>query len=93
MILSERKNSFDIPHTSSCIIHTRGVIKDRSIVSITSPIFSSTNFTSRSINMSDQFDVPIRILNGDEFMINNNDVEGTLVCNDNDIFNMFVIVK
>lgn len=93
MILSYIKNVCDIPHTSTCIIHTKGIIKDGSMVSITSPIFSSTNFTSRSINMSDRFDVPIHISNNEGYIINDNTLEGTLVCNDNDIFNIFAIVK
>lgn len=93
MLLSNNKNTFNVPHTSTCIIHTQGVIKDGSIVSVTSPIFASTNFTSRSINMSDRFNVPVRISNKSEYIINNGELKATLICNDNDVFSMFVIIE
>lgn len=93
MLISSEANTFSIPHTSTCIIHTKGVIKDKSIVSITSPIFSSTNFTSRSINMSAKFDIPIRVLNKEGYITNVDKIEATLVCNDNDVFNMHVLIN
>jgi hypothetical protein len=93
MILSYRNDKFSIPHTSTCVIHTQGVIKDGDSVTVTSPIFASTNFTSKSINMSDRFNVPIRILNDNGYITNDGEYYATLVCNDNDVFNMFVRVQ
>lgn len=94
MILSYKNNVSDIPYSSSCVIHTKGVIYDGDIVSITSPIFTSTNFTSKVINTSERFNVPIRI-DGSRTIVNDNDagLKASLICDDNDIFNMYVKVN
>lgn len=91
MILSYRNEKFTIPHTSTCIIHTPGIISNGDIVTVTSPVFASTNFTSKAINMSDRFDVPIRFTNDQVHITNDGgELRGTLVCDDNDVFNMYV---
>lgn len=93
MILSYRKDTFTIPHTSTCVIHTLGKISDGDTVTVTSPVFSSTNFTSKAINMSDRFDVPVKVMNNTGYIINESDgLNATLVCDDNDVFNMYVRV-
>ena len=93
MLLSRKTDSFGIPHTSTCVIHTTGVINDGDTIEVTSPVFSSINFTSKAINMSDSFKVPVRILNEDRQVTNNEEdgsYYGTLVCDDDDVFGMYV---
>ncbi len=93
MLLSRKNDSFGIPHTSSCVIHTKGIIKDNDTVEVSSPVFASINFSSKAMNMSDRFEVPIRILN-DTRTVENNEPDGsfigTLVCDDDDVFGMYV---
>lgn len=91
MLLSYRDDVFTVPHTSTCIIHTTGEIKDGDVITISSPVFASTNFTTGSINMRDRFDVVVRIPSG--IFINDKpdgECKATLVCDDNDVFNMYV---
>ena len=93
MLLSRKTSSFGIPHTSTCVIHTAGVIKDNDTIEVSSPVFASINFTSKAINMSDTFKVPIKILNDDGYIINNEEdgsYTATLVCDDDDVFGMYV---
>ena len=83
---------------SECLIHTTGTISDGDSVSVTSPVFASMNFTSGAINTSDAFDVKIRFSpatresEGETMYIPDTigDVFGTLHCEDNDTFNMYV---
>lgn len=92
MLLSYNNDNFQIPHTSTCVIHTIGDIHDGDTITITSPIFTSTNYKSKAINMSDRFEVLVK-LTGSKSVVHNNSEDtlyGTLVCNDNDVFNMFV---
>ena len=75
---------------------TTGTICDGDTVTVTSPIFSSIDFTSGCFNVTSTFEVPIKIQNDDkQIVIDHNaySVGGypsTLVCDDNDIFNMYV---
>ena len=91
MLLSNRNDKFVVPHTSTCIIHTKGIINDGDIITVTSPVFSSTNFTTKSINLSDRFDVIAKV-SSKTFDIDKDDGKctGTLVCDDNDVFRMYV---
>ena len=91
MLLSYRNDSFKVPHTSTCIIHTTGIINDGDVIEVTSPIFASTSFSSRAINMSDRFNVVARVSSGS--VVNTDNMEGTLVCDDNDVFNMYVRIQ
>ncbi len=92
MLLSHRDDSFSIPLTSTCVIHTKGPIRDGDIIEITSPIFASVNFSSKAIHMSDRIKVVAHIeFDGIlEREPNEGELRGTLVCKDNDIFNMYV---
>lgn len=92
MLLSNKASEILIPHTSICVIHTTGVICDGDEITITSPIFASTNLISKSINLSDRFIVKVKIINKESIENNLPDGEfmGTLVCDDNDVFNMYV---
>ena len=97
MILSYRREDYPVPLTSKCLIHTTGLISDGDSVSVTSPVFASINFTSKAINTSDQFDVPIRFSpellssKGNSITISE-EIYGTLHCEDNATFNMYVTI-
>lgn len=95
MLLEYSSNDFKIPHTSTCRIMNTGFIKDGDNVTITSPIFSSIDFTSGAFNVQSTFEVPIRIQNSVGYIelpedTTNVGYPSTLVCDDNDIFNMYV---
>lgn len=94
MLLQNRDMTIKVPHTSTCIIKTRGHINDGDIVEIISPVFASANFQTGSITMTESFNFPIRILTESRFVENPNaDMQATLVCDDNDVFNMYVRVQ
>lgn len=94
MLLQNRDMTISIPHTSTCIIRTRDTIKDGDIVEIVSPVFSSVNYQSGSIELTELFKLPIRILNESRMIQNpQGDCKATLVCDDNDIFHMYVRVQ
>lgn len=94
MILSYRKNEFSIPESSRCVVHTTGIIKKGDVVSITSPIFTSVDFNTGAVNMSERFDVPVSsVSNADGSFVNDKadgKCFGVLRCYDNDPFRMFV---
>lgn len=92
MLLSQRGNQFHIPLTSTCVIHNKGPIHDGDVVEITSPIFASVNFSTKAIHMSDKISVIVHTESKSiiEHDPNNGELKGILVCNDNDIFNMYV---
>lgn len=94
MLLQARDMTIKVPHTSTCIIKTSGRIYDKQTVEVVSPIFASVNFQSGSIFTTETFQVPVWILN-DTGYIDNPDgkYESTLVCDDNDIFHMYVRVQ
>ena len=66
MLAENRPLKISIPHTSTCIIRTSGDVQDGDTVSVVSPVFSSTDFQTGSIVMTETFDVPIRILNDEK---------------------------
>lgn len=92
MLLSLNNDEFVIPHTSSCTIRTTGEINDGDIVKVSSVIFSSTEYSSRAVNISDTFTVTARVLSG-ESVYSDGNLEGILVCDDNDVFNMYVRIQ
>ena len=83
-----------IPHTSTCIVHTTGTINDGDEIIVSSPLFSSQVFQSYATILSDKFKVKIRILNESKSIVINNDetIQATLVCDDNNVFDMYVRV-
>lgn len=89
MLLSRRNDSFTVPHTSVCEIITTGPISDGDIIEIRSPVFSSSKGTTRAYTVSDTFSVIARVPNG---TIDGATI-GTLVCDDNDIFRMYVRIQ
>ena len=91
MLLQNRQTQFSIPHTSTCIIRTSGDIHDGDVISVVSPVFASTDFQSGSIKMTEEFDVPIRITNESRILYDTGEERrATLVCDDNDVFHMYV---
>lgn len=93
MILSYRNEEYNIPYSSRCLIHTTGTVRDGDMVSVTSPVFASVNFISGAINTSDRFSVPIVVNNPSGVITLDGNTYGTLGCDDNDTFNMYVIVQ
>lgn len=94
MLLQARDMTIKVPHTSTCIIKTKGRINDGDTIEVVSPIFSSVDFQSGSIMTTETFCVPIHILNTERFIENpTGDYEATLVCDDNDIFHMYVRIQ
>ncbi len=94
MLLQNRKLNFKVPHTSTCIVKTTGVIQDGDVIDVVSPVFASVDFRSGSIETTESFKVPIVILNESRSFDNSTgDVHATLVCDDNDIFHMYVRVQ
>ena len=72
-----------------------GTIYDGDMVTISSPIFSSIDYTSGEFNVASTFEVPIHIQNTVGYITlpestTNVGYASTLVCDDNDIFNMYV---
>jgi hypothetical protein len=51
------------------------------------------NFISGAINTSDQFVVPVKVLNDDGYIQTSEKIYGELHCDDNDTFNMYVSVQ
>ena len=92
MLLSINNDEFVIPHTSSCTIRTKGEIKDGDQVIVSSVIFSSTEYSSRAVNIGDTFTVTARVLSS-ESVFSDGNLEAVLVCDDNDVFNMYVRIQ
>lgn len=85
MLLQYYPINVTVPHTSTCHITS---ITNGDIATITSPIFSSIDFTCNQFNLSSGLDVQIH---SDETLdIPEDGLDATLVCDDNDIFNMYV---
>lgn len=93
MLLQNRQTQFNIPHTSTCIIRTTGDIHDGDVISVVSPVFASTDFKSGSIKMTETFDVPCVILTESRVLPDAENRRATLVCDDNDVFNMYVRIQ
>lgn len=94
MLLQNRNMKIVIPHTSTCVIRTKGTIHNGDVVSIVSPVFASTDFQSGSIEMTETFQLPIKILTESREVVNaNGEYRAELVCDDNDVFNMYVRVQ
>lgn len=85
MLLQYYPINVTVPHTSTC--HITSITNDN-IATITSPIFSSIDFTSNQFNLSSGLDVQIHSY--EVLDIPEDGLDATLVCDDNDIFNMYV---
>jgi hypothetical protein len=90
MILSYRDSGPQVPISSSCIIKTKGILRDGDIISVTSPLFSSVDYSSGAINTSETFDVKFSTSKSEGVNNEHGDMIGTLICTDNDLFNLYV---
>lgn len=90
MILSYRDSAPKVPISSSCIIKTKGIIRDGDIVSVTSPLFASVDYSSGAINTSETFQVVFSTPKSEGVNNATGDMIGTLICTDNDLFNLYV---
>ena len=90
MILSYRDSAPKVPISSSCIIKTKGILRDGDVISVTSPLFASVDYSSGAINTSETFDVKFTTSNPDGVNNEHGDLVGTLICTDNDLFNLYV---
>ena len=88
-VILDRSNTFEIPRTSTCVVMSKGTIKDGDIIEVVSPIFSSVNFKERSLTTSSTVSVPAKIVSNNDGYVNNPE-NGTLVCEDSDVDSMFV---
>lgn len=93
MILSNYVREFSVPHTSTCVVKTKGRIYDGDIVSVESPVFPSFNLTTDALVSSSLFDVKAKVTNPDGYFESDGNTEATLVCDDNDTLNMYVRKK
>ena len=95
MLLQNRQMSFKIPHTSTCIIRSlvhKDEIHDGDQIMVESPIFNSISYNEGPISNHQTFYVTARVMNADKIFYVNplEETYATLVCDDNDIFNMYV---
>ena len=89
MLLQYYPIQYNIPHTSTCHITTEGTIENGSMVTVTSPIFSSIDFTSNQFYLSSGLEVKLQSKQG-SIVVPEGGMNATLVCDDDDIFNMYV---
>jgi hypothetical protein len=62
------------------------------MIEVSSVVFSSTEYSARAVNISDTFTVTARVLSGNT-VISDGNLKGILVCDDNDVFNMYVRIQ
>lgn len=89
MLLQYYPIQYQIPHTSTCHITTEGVIENGNKITVTSPVFSSIDFVSNQFYLSSGFEVTLKT-NEASATIPEGGLDATLVCDDQDIFNMYV---
>jgi len=87
MLLQYYPITYNIPHTSTCQITSTGTFSDGDTITVTSPVFSSIDFTSNQFQLSSGFEVRLRTT---EPIVIQEQLQATLVCDDNDPFNMYV---
>ena len=92
MILSNIQ-TFVVPHTSTCIVHTHGVIKNGDKIEISSPTFPSFDLTTNALTSASKFFVEMKITNPNGYIETDEDFEAILVCDDNDVTSMYVREK
>lgn len=87
------RNPIQIPRTSRCVIVTQGEIHDGDIVEVLSPLFTSHNYTSKLVQISDSFKIMVQFKNKEcKYIINNSTIEGTIVCEDNSLSSLELYV-
>jgi hypothetical protein len=89
MLLQYYPININVPHTSTCHIITEGTIQHGDTITVTSSVFSSIDFKSNQFKLSSGLDVNFYAI-GLEMNIPEGGLDATLVCDDKDIFNMYV---
>ena len=92
MILSGMQ-AFVVPHTSTCVVHTHGMIRNGDTIEISSPVFPSFDLTTNALTSSSTFFVDMKITNPNGYIEMDKDFEAILVCDDNDVTSMYVREK
>ena len=90
MLLSYYPKEFTVPHTSACLVTTTGMIVTGDLVDIVSPVFSSIDFSSGNVDLSSTLSVKVIVDNEYDVTELSEATNATLVCDDGDIFNMYV---
>ena len=90
MLLSYYPKEFTVPHTSACMVVTTGMIVTDDMVDIISPVFSSIDFSSGNVDLSSTLSVRVVVENEYQVTELSEAIQATLVCDDGDIFNMYV---
>lgn len=88
MLLQYYPIQYDIPHTSICHI-SEGTYHNGDTITVTSPVFSSIDFTSNQFFLSSGFEVQFRSQQ-ESVTVPEDGMDVTLVCDDQDVFNMYV---
>jgi hypothetical protein len=79
-----------IPVSSKCFIVDRGIIKDGDVISVTSPIFSSINYSSKAIMLDESFKAVFRTNNPNGIEITDDNNEAYLNSEDQDVNSLYV---
>jgi hypothetical protein len=87
MILAHSNPSINLPEASTCVIKTKGVLRNGDMVDIVSPLFSSIRYVSGPVNISETLSVPLR---SNKTVKGTGKLKGILHCYDGSIFDMYV---
>lgn len=81
-----------IPKSSKCYITNRGVIKDGDVISVISPIFSSMDYSSRAVQLSESLNAVFHTIK-ESVVITDGNNEAYLCSEDQDINNLYVTME
>lgn len=81
-----------IPKSSKCYITNRGDIHDGDIISVISPIFSSMDYSSRAVHLSESLNAVFHTIK-DSVTITDDNNEAYLCSEDQDINNLYVTME
>lgn len=81
-----------VPKSSICYITTRGEIHDGDVISVISPVFSSMDYSSRAVHLSESFDAVFRT-GKESVVITDDNNEAYLNSTDQDINNLYVTME
>lgn len=81
-----------IPRSSKCYITNRGDIHDGDVISVISPIFSSMDYSSRAVQLSESLNAVFHTIK-DSVTITDDNNEAYLCSEDQDINNLYVTME
>lgn len=81
-----------IPKSSKCYITNRGDIHDGDIISVISPIFSSMDYSSRAVQLSESLNAVFHTIK-ESVTITDDNNEAYLCSEDQDINNLYVTME